>query len=371
MDYIDIRNIKKIILLQQQINPTLLDGYYCLYYDETDNIKKFKIREDDSTNVPADSIFVLGGLEGKTTLTLEELISIFKLQKNIKEIKSKHIYQGDFLNILKSDRLNSYLNLCLKNSWHIHFNSLNLRYWSLTDILDFIESFKSQNKDKQYALKALLYKVIKIKKNDYFKFLKDYNYPAVESEKLKNFYSELIFFVSCTYFINPQLNSLKIELIDLLKDGMNKTEAKFIYNNQPLTLLNTLTDWYVEEIYSWINSTLVFDIENDILEDLKKDHIILNNQPVTNFRFATSNSEIMIQLSDVAVGIIVRYLKFIDQKTYEIPTVVSNLNEKQRTNFHLLNQILYISRTYNPIFFHQINSIELNGIFNNVIDTFR
>ena len=91
------------------------DGAYTFYYDETNNIRKFYVREFDFNSAFTEN-FVLGGLvhEGSAPDVLP-LIDSFKLQSTIKEVKFKHIAKGNFLDCLQSPKLNLFLKF-IKNS---------------------------------------------------------------------------------------------------------------------------------------------------------------------------------------------------------------------------------------------------------------
>lgn len=378
MDYTSIREQTKLILASQNIDPNCIEAKYQLYYDETNNIKKFRLNENGNTNVPSDTIFVLGGIEGCGDISLEELKKIFKLQNNISEVKSHHIYHGSFADCLKSTKLETFLDLLIDRGWHIHFQSLNLFYWSIVDILDSINGFNSQG-SKIYDLKATLYRIVKCRQDEMLQLMFKYSYPDIKNEEsLKQFFHELITLVITTS-IDDYLNirshnyfdSLKMELIKWLCYGLNQSEAIFIQQEQELVLLNELTEFYRSEIYTWDNSELTIDNESDIVSSIEKFDIELNGEIVHNYKFVESTDNTMVQLSDVAVGIISRYLKFIDQEGYNLPIAVkSTFDERQMRIFIKLNRLLRDSRDFNPVFFHQTTSIEYNGLLNRFIDNF-
>lgn len=115
-------------------------------------------------------------------------------------------------------------------------------------------------------------------------------------------------------------------MLTLLK-GAEQEEAIYLQHNIPLMLLEQLTEWYRAEIYTWKNCELVFDNENDIIDNIDKSEIILNGEPLKNYRFLDSKNEIMVQLSDVMVKLISQYLKFIDKYNNIVPENVSKFNE--------------------------------------------
>lgn len=84
IDYTNIRKAMKMSVRAQDISSSVIDMYLMLYYDETNNIKKFKLNEEKHKfNVPADTIFVLGGIEGEGTVNMEDLKSLFNLYRTL------------------------------------------------------------------------------------------------------------------------------------------------------------------------------------------------------------------------------------------------------------------------------------------------
>ena len=88
MDYTEVREMTINI---SGFDPRFFDANYTLYYDETNNTKRFIIREN-CFNVDANTHFVLGGIEAHNDITFDELKNLFQLQKNVIEVKSHHIY---------------------------------------------------------------------------------------------------------------------------------------------------------------------------------------------------------------------------------------------------------------------------------------
>lgn len=369
MDYSEFREASKAILISQGIAPSFIDKSYSLYYDETNNVKKFRINEEKGKfNVNADTIFVLGGLEGKGNPSLEDLRVRFKLQNNVLEVKSHHIYDGDFVSSLKSSRLTSFLDLVIENGWHIHFQSLNLLYWSIVDIIDSVEKVDFTIITE---LKAMLYQIAKSNIDAIFNLMLKYRYPDIKDmEQLHAFVKELLVICS-NYRVSPNtpLALLKQHLLNCLTSLLKQQNAAFIQDERELVLLNELTGFYQLEIYTWINSYLVFDNESDIIENMDS-NIEVYGKKLSKYSFDDSKNNTMIQLSDVAVGIVAKYLAFIDQEGWNVDNVVSGFNELQKENFVKLNNILRNSRDYNPVFFHQTTSIEYHGLLNNYIDKY-
>lgn len=170
------------------------DTKFIFYYDETNNIRTFYVRENDF-NQTFTANFILGGLVhvGKAP-NVQPLIDSFKLQKTTKEVKFKHIAKGDFLNCLISEKLKLFFQFIKDSNLYVHYSSLNILYWSIVDIIDsaIVNSETAKQLGPQFAnhLKNDLYKlsrleidsVIKLftslntqilKKNQFFHLLKN------------------------------------------------------------------------------------------------------------------------------------------------------------------------------------------------------
>jgi hypothetical protein len=99
MKTFDIRKFHNLTKLQ--LPDVDLTAKYTFYYDETNNIRKFYVKEQDF-NTSFDLTFVLGGLvhSNRTKPEIETLFEGIRLQKSISEIKLKHLATGDFLECL-------------------------------------------------------------------------------------------------------------------------------------------------------------------------------------------------------------------------------------------------------------------------------
>ena len=76
-------------------------------------------------------------------------------------------------------------------------------------------------------------------------------------------------------------------------------------------------------------------------------------------------------LPNTYVGIISRYLYFIDQNGTDCEKVISDtFKENQLNVFRKLNMVLKRSRDFNPLFFNQQTSLEYHGLLNNLVDKY-
>lgn len=374
VDFADLRLAMRAYVEAQNIPISFMDQCMTLYFDETNNCKKFRLNEEKNKfNVPADTVFVLGGIEADNTISFDELKDIMGLHDNIAEVKSHNIFKGAFEWCLQSDKLEKFLDLLLSKGWHIHFNSLNLLYWSIVDILDSIDGFSAQPPMDVYRLKAMFYRVMKSDLFGFFDLVLNYRYPDVSGKMIRSFMEELKY--KCQSYKAPKFDfgfeMCREALIGWITKGANQDELVFVQDEEELTLLKDLTLIYRTEQYTWINSKLVFDNEIDVIYSLKKEPTSMGGKALTNYVFVDSKSEPMVQLSDVAVGIVSKCLSFIDLHGQDVEDVIeSSFNEKQMRNLKKLSSVLKRSREYNPLFFNQTTSLEYHGLLNRLVDKY-
>ncbi len=119
---------------------TNADCIYTFYYDETNNIRKLHVGAQ-GLNVGSLNVFVLGGIvhEGSPHFfDIEALRNAIRIQTTAAEIKLKHVANGDFLDLLRSAKLTSFLRWITNGGLMIHYQEVDPLYWSVVDIIDSI-----------------------------------------------------------------------------------------------------------------------------------------------------------------------------------------------------------------------------------------
>lgn len=224
------------------------DKVYSFYYDETNNFKKFYVRESDF-NFPFSSNFILGGLvfeEIQPNLT--ELFTGLKLQKSVRDVKLKHLAKGNFLACLKSQKLNYFLKYLRDNKISIHFTWVNLLYWSITDIVDSaIANSEIAMKVGRWMgdkVKSDLYKLAKIEIDAVIELFHKYQYPNIKKESIILFIEEL---TSLFYdYIDTEEFHFGLEsLRQVLKEATENQSLPFLENEEDYILLKDFSQFYL------------------------------------------------------------------------------------------------------------------------------
>ena len=335
---------------------------FTFYYDETNNIKKFYVRESDF-NYTFTANFILGGLvqEGNAP-DLQPLIDSFKLQKTATEVKFKHIAKGTFLDCLKSDKLTLFFDFTLNSNLFIHYSSLNILYWAIVDIVDsaVASSEAALKAGPQFInhLKNDLYKLSRLEINSVIALFHHFEYPNIKKEKIIPFIEAL------TSLFDPYLKTGEFHfglesLRQILKESKKKGSLPFVMDEEDYILLKDLSQFYLRPIYLFKNSTHVFGNEDSISETLQDFKILDGEEEINNYSFVDSRSSKLIQLSDVFVGIMGKLSKYLNTSTrVEIETDFNGLTETQEKNIDLLIDIIDKSHNKNIAFLHSIDSFE-------------
>jgi len=353
----DIRKATKILARSADF-----DSAFTFYYDETNNIKKFYVRENNF-NYTFTANFVLGGLvhHGQAP-DVQPLIDSFKQQKTAKEVKFKHIASGDFLDCLKSEKLKLFLQFVKDSNLYVHYSSLNILYWSIVDIVDsaIVSSESAQQLGPQFAnnLKNDLYKLSRLKIESVIQLFYKYEYPNIKSESVLPFIEELTSLFND--YIDTQEYHFGLEsLRQILKETKKKNSLPFVMDEEDFILLKDLSHFYLRPIYLFKNSTHIFDNEDSIAETVNDYKILDEGVEIKNYTFVNSQTNQLIQLSDVFVGLMGKLTHYLNTSSREkIDTDFVSLSATQQKNIDLLINVIDKSRNKNIGFLHNTDSFE-------------
>lgn len=355
--------ISELREITKMLAPTAdFDTSFTFYYDETNNLKKFYVRENDF-NYSFTANFVLGGLVhlGQAP-NVQPLIDSFKQQKTAKEVKFKHIASGNFLDCLKSEKLKMFLQFVKDSDLYVHYSSLNILYWSIVDIVDsaIVSSESAQQLGPQFAnhLKNDLYKLSRLEIDSVIKIFYKFEYPNIKNESVLPFIEELTSIFDG--YIDTQEYHFGLEsLRQILKEAKKKGSLPFIMDEDDYILLKDLSHFYLRPIYLFKNSTHIFDDEDSISEILKDYKILDGVVGITNYDFVDSQTDQLIQLSDVFVGIMGKLTNYLNTSSrLQIDNDFGSLSSIQQTNIDLLINVIDKSHNKNIGFLHNTDSYE-------------
>lgn len=350
-------------------NKELFDIEGSFYYDETDNVRKYYLKET-GVNEQIDRHFVLGGVYCKKDEEfpdIEELKVKLNISNDSKEIKSKQLYRGDFLKVLDDKYIHLFLEWISKCQLYVHYTVVNLYYYSLVDIVD---SLITNERSMVYwadIMKNDLYHVAKRNYTAFNDILYRYNYPNLKSDDIRNFLVEIRDFIA----MHKTDGDLSLPLLlDLMKDE-NIDKLPFIQDEKDWIFLNDLSQFYYYPIYCFWNAIHIFDHEDEIEKKhfgnvvFKKDDVLLNS-----YEFKDSKDEPMIQISDCIVGLICRFYKFLDEFDGNVGAFDGQLKEAQRKNLKTLCNIIKKTVDFNEALVHMIVPIDEAENYRLLIDAY-
>ncbi|WP_340012240.1 DUF3800 domain-containing protein [Paenibacillus sp. FSL H7-0690] len=346
------------------------------YYDETNNPRRFWIKQN-SFNSPVNKNFILGGLvidEKKCIGNPEDLKDKLKLQKNIGEIKSKHILKSTFIESLRSKKLNILLKWISENEMYIHFINVDNLHVIVNDILKIIidKNIDSENiRGSELMHGHTLYKLMSSNIDKVCEILTKYDYPKIHTESITDFCGEWVTFLKPLKSNLPPPSDEFEEfgrvihydelwkLFDKVKDG-----NKFAGLGKDEYIVTDYSNFYLIKPDIFINSFHLFDEELEI-EKIINTTSDINFKESRNFAFKDSTEDRFIQISDVVVGLLGRFFSYIEELNGELENgkivqelihSISKFDSIQKDNFLLLINILKKSHDKNKLFFYSENT---------------
>jgi hypothetical protein len=353
-----------------------IDAKLKFYYDETNNPRKFWIKEN-KFNSPANKNFVLGGIvfdENKFIGNPEDLYYKLKLQKNINELKSHHILKSTFIESLRAKKLNIILNWIFENEIYIHFINVDNLHAIVNDILKILidKNIDSEEiKGLEFMHGHTIYKLMSTNLDKVCEILTKYNYPKIKKEVVTDFCEDWVAFIKRlkTNLPSPKDKIEEIgrkimydelwKLFDEMKSGNN-----FVVLGKNEYIVEDYSKYYLIKPDIFLNSFHTYDREEEI-EKIIYTNPDLNFGENRNFIFKESHEDRFIQICDIVVGLLGRLFTYIEELNSELENgkVVEKLinsilkfDNIQKENFLLLISVLKKSHDKNKLFFYSENT---------------
>lgn len=365
-DFSLIDDVEKLSYIDGMLNK------YTIYYDESNNCLKFQFKDrSGKLNTDYTEDFVLAGIafEGDdTTLNIETLFQELHLQKNIIDVKLKHIIVKDpekkdkFLMILNSPKIEIVLSNLLKTpNMYIHWSAMNLLYFALADIVDtnrFTGFFHNE-------IKNVLYQYARKDEGLLLNLLAEYDYPNIKQEKIRDYCYDMMSWIE-TLVPNSEEDEFYLEFLrQELKSSGKMRELPLLTDNTSGVLIENFAVEYVLALENFPNSNHIFDEIEEIQSVLN--HFIskigMKNGTVS-YKFVNSRDSKWIQLSDIIAGIMGSYFTYGNHHTVaEIDAQAVQFTAQQKRNLKLLNSLMEKSSSHNIFFDHRSNVFSQNDVF--------
>lgn len=352
---IDVDEYRNMILTANHL-PNV-DGRYTFYYDETNNVRKLHLT-GGGMNIRRPESFVLGGIVHRgrpNAIDLTPLRASLRLQPNAKEIKLKHLGQGDFLQLLKSAKVEAFLKWVTEQGFLVHYQVTDLLYWSIVDIVDSIlaEAREPQLYMAHMLLKDGLYSVLRDDVDGTAEFLGRYGYPDVGRQRRPAFVAELLELVENR---EDMLDHFAFYMLKgLLQMARKLTSLPYLEDETPNVLIEGFGEFFRNRLCLFKNSQHILDDEKVIEAYLEALPFTEKGAPLRHFRFANSQSEPGIQISDPLAGLLGKLFSHINRTPLgDLEAELEALSPQQRRSLALLARLLDASTDECPGFAQHI-----------------
>lgn len=318
-----------------------VDKRYTLYYDETNNIRRL-VLAGTGLNHDALDCFVLGGIALEPRAVLPDIAALraqLRIQPSAREIKLRHLVQGDYAACLDSRKVEHFLAWLLDAPAYIHYSNFSVLNWSIVDLIDsLIVSHRFRHLIAVHnELKNELHALVRLDPLAYFRLLKTFNYPDVAVERIPEFVRSVRAFLFRNGFVFR--NFATMTLCDLLQAAADDTTLDFLVGNDSGVLVGSFDTVFLNRLATFTNAVHVFDEEPQIRSSLEQRQIFCGDQAIT-YRFANSRHEPAIQLSDVLCGILGKHFSCMEKLSIEqLEAWNTSLSDQQRRNVALLAKL--------------------------------
>jgi hypothetical protein len=342
-----------------------------LYYDETNNIRIFRVKDRQNFNTIFNDHFVLGGIlrdRQVDNMHIDSLKNALKLDKNVKEIKLKNLATGNFLDCMSSLKVNIFLKWLLENNLIVHYTCVNNFYYGIVDIVDTI--IPDDDINEIYNLKNELFEVCFYEKDKIIELFYKYEYPNLKKETFKCFIKEISTIIKDTdlnRYLYKNANDFREVLdhiVSLLSNFGDKDDILLTHNKDfVLHDTGTYASFYMERPMFFKDCEHIFDREVSIEDYIKSYN---KEYGVNNIMFVDSTSDIFVQISDVIVGILGKFFNMIGERgRYQYIG-----NEFTKVNIELFKQLIKRSHEVNDrLTNHLVSLNEYTAINNFIYDT--
>lgn len=341
----------------------LQDERYSFYYDETGNVRKFRLTSNGvNAHEGIANDFILGGVlfkEDKPPCDLDLLYNDLNIAS--REIKFKTLAGrgSDFWIAIGKSQIYKYLLWLEKSGLYVHYATLNNIYYSIVDIVDSLFVAQPQfsfSLEWHNILKARLYRFVNAHLEEILSMFYVYSYPDLKKEDIIGFCYEL-----CDLIQIYNENDFYLECFrQLLKTNGRKEELLFIEDNTPGLLVDDYSGLRAGRCALYKDSIHYFDEEPEAESSLRNMIFTLNGGKLSNYRFHDSKRERLIQISDVWVGLLGRLFTMLDQSTSDaIRLKIKSITREQKECIRITNELIYKSEALNRSLIQNVNSIEI------------
>ena len=344
-------------------NIPLLYEKYSFYYDETENVRKFRLTENGvNAEEGIANDFILGGVLFKGDTPPCDLDSLYdELKINVHEIKFRTLAsrKSDFWTAIGKKPVQQFLGWLESSGLFVHYATLNNMYYAIVDIVDSLFVTQPQfNFGPEWiqALKASWHKFVVAHLDEILAIFYRFDYPGLVKADIKDFCYELSNLIQSYDDDDFYLENFR----QLLKTNGRRSKLFFIEDNTPGLLVGEYSDLRTGRCALYKDSMHYFDEEAEAESSLEDMPFTINGRKLDNYKFIDSKTERLIQVSDVWVGLLGKLFLVLDKSTPElIKGKMESITKEQRECVRIINALIDSAEILNRGLIQNVNSIEM------------
>lgn len=344
-------------------NIPLMNDKYSFFYDETGNVRKFRLTQNGiNAEEGIANDFILGGILFKGDSALCDLDLLYnKLKIKVPEIKFKALAGrgSDFWTAIAKKPIYEFLIWLESSGLYVHYATLNNMYYSIVDIVDSLFIAQPQfdfGLEWGQTLKASLHRFVLAHLNETLDIFYRYDYPSLKKADIKDFCYELSDLIQSYDEDDFYLENFR----QLLKSNGRGGELFFVEENTPGLLIEEYSSLRTCRCALYKDSVHYFDEEPEAEEGLKSMPFTMHGEKLNNYKFIDSKTDRLIQVSDVWVGLLGKLFFELDKSTHRsIVEKVESFNDEQKACIKIINFLIDKSEKLNKGLIQNVNSIEM------------
>lgn len=291
------------------MESTREDKEYILYYDESNNAKKYSLND----------ILILGGLAYKGE---NKDYDVDKLSISINDLSDSH----DFIDTISSKEVNQLLKWLLENDIYIHYCNMNSLYFAIDDISASILQF-SGSEMFIAIIKDMFYRYAKADLDIFNELLDRFSYSHIRKCQCIEFCTSLI------------------EWVEKLRAHYNNENDDFM-----LRVIKQFTEGSMKRNKSVFSGNSDEELLKDCYESLHK------------YQSTASSNGRLKDLSAVMVELLRRFFEFINKSNKkEYKDIIDELSNIQVENIVLLYRLIKKSNDENKEFIEDLWCLQDDG----------
>jgi hypothetical protein len=358
---VDVDEYRNILSILSGI--PLLNGKYSFYYDETGNVRKFRLTENGvNAEEGIANDFILGGVLFKgDTLSCDLDLLYDELKIKAPEIKFKTLAGrgSDFWTAIGKKPIYQFLTWLESSGLYVHYANLNNMYYSIVDMVDSLFVTQPQfnfGPEWVQVLKACWHRFVVAHLDEILAIFYRYDYPSLAKADIKGFCYEISDLIQSYDKDDFYLENFR----QLLKANGRRGELFFIEANTPGLLVEEYSGLRTGRCALYKDSIHYFDEEAEAESSLEGMPFTMNGIKLNNYKFIDSKAERLIQVSDVWVGLLGKLFFMLDESTPSmIKSKMESLNKKQKECIRIINSLIDRSESLHRALIQNVNSIEI------------